>query len=352
MTPRRWLLTILSFAMAIGVSVYIIAAGWPEGGAALGLPWWAHVAALGVVGFDLVARVLKVQLSARAVRVPVSFGTALRTSLAGDFAASITPSRSGAEPARFLVLKEAGYHVQSVLVVIFLELLLELLSLVAITVGCFVLLDHSSAVVTALLAMVGGMAAFVLGGGALALWLSRRHGSGPAPRLLVMVGVGPRMWRRIQASLTHLRESMESLRHAERVSLAAALAFSTLHVLSRLAILPLLVYAYGDRPPLAPLIVWPLALLYGSAVAPAPAGGGVVELSFRAALGSHIPAHLIASSLIWWRIYSFYAYLMLGALSAGRTVMRALRVDRAVPTPVPEDPDDELTDAAARTLTG
>ncbi len=314
--------------MAIGVSVYIIASGWPEGGAPLGLPWWAHVAALGLVGVDMVARVLKIQLSARAVGVPVAFGTALRTSLGGDFAASITPSRSGAEPARFLVLKEAGYHVQSVLVVIFMELLLELISLLAITVGCFVLLDHSSAVVTALLAMVGGMSAFVLGGGGLALWISLRHGSGPAPRWVAAVGVRPPFWHRIQASLNHLRESMSQLRHAEPLAMSAALACSILHVLTRLAILPLLVYAYGDRPPLAPLIVWPLALLYGSAVAPAPAGGGVVELSFRAALGHHIPAHLLASSLIWWRVYSFYVYLLLGALSAGRTVMRALRPDR------------------------
>ncbi|MFN8583640.1 MAG: lysylphosphatidylglycerol synthase transmembrane domain-containing protein [Gemmatimonadaceae bacterium] len=330
MTPRRWLLTALSFAMTIGVSVYIIVSGWPAAGAPLGLPWWAHVGAAGLVLFDLTARVLKIQLSARAVGVSVSFSTALRTSLGGDFAASITPSRSGAEPARFLVLKEAGYRVQAALMVIFMELLLELVSLLLITIGCFLLLDHSSAVVTALLAMVGGMAAFVLGGGTLAIWIARRHGSGPAPRWLSSVGVGPRAWRRAQASMNHLRDSMSQLRHAEPATMTAALGCSVIHVLTRLAILPVLVYAYGDRPPLAPLIVWPLAILYGSAVAPAPAGGGVVELSFRAALGSHIPTRLLASSLIWWRVYSFYAYLLLGAVSTGRTVMRALRPERSL----------------------
>ena len=42
--------------------------------------------------------------SAAALRIPLKFGTSLRVCLGGDFAASITPARSGAEPARFLVL--------------------------------------------------------------------------------------------------------------------------------------------------------------------------------------------------------------------------------------------------------
>ena len=35
-------------------------------------------------------------------------GTAARATLGGDFATAITPARIGAEPARFLVLREAG----------------------------------------------------------------------------------------------------------------------------------------------------------------------------------------------------------------------------------------------------
>ena len=96
MTPFRWVLTFLSFATAVAASVYVVASDWPAGGAPLGLPIWAHLMALGIVAFDITARTLKVQLSARAVHVPITFRTALRVSLGGDFAASITPSRSGA----------------------------------------------------------------------------------------------------------------------------------------------------------------------------------------------------------------------------------------------------------------
>jgi hypothetical protein len=115
----RWLLTALSFAAAIGVSVYIIAASWPAGGAPFGLPWWGHLLALGAVALEIGSRAWKVQLGARAMRIPISYDAALHTSLGGDFGAAITPARSGAEPARFLVLAEAGVPTASVLLILF-----------------------------------------------------------------------------------------------------------------------------------------------------------------------------------------------------------------------------------------
>ncbi|MBL8958401.1 MAG: hypothetical protein JNJ98_01000, partial [Gemmatimonadetes bacterium] len=67
---------------------------------------------------------------------------------------------------------------------------------------------------------------------------------------------------------------------------------------------------------------------YGAAIAPAPGGGGVVEFAFNAALGGVLSPRLMAASLIWWRVYSFYIYILIGAIAAGRTVMQALRRNR------------------------
>ncbi|HKN64825.1 MAG TPA: hypothetical protein VJW73_01025, partial [Gemmatimonadaceae bacterium] len=58
---------------------------------------------------------------------------------------------------------------------------------------------------------------------------------------------------------------------------------------------------------------------------PAPGGGGAVELAFRAALGSVIPAHVFPAALLWWRFYTFYIYIALGAIVAGRIALRAVR---------------------------
>jgi uncharacterized membrane protein YbhN (UPF0104 family) len=77
--------------------------------------------------------------------------------------------------------------------------------------------------------------------------------------------------------------------------------------------------------PLAPLALWPLGFLYGAAVVPVPGGGGAVEVAFRAALGGAIPVTLFAAALVWWRFYTFYIYILLGAVAAGSTVLRAVR---------------------------
>jgi len=48
---------------------------------------------------------------------------------------------------------------------------------------------------------------------------------------------------------------------------AVALLASILHIGLRIAILPAIVYSLGERHvPLAPLVLWPVALMWGSAV--------------------------------------------------------------------------------------
>jgi hypothetical protein len=324
-TPLRWVLTILSFAAAIGVSAYVIASSWPEGGAPFGLPWWAHLLLLASVAVEIVFRVLKLTFSAAAVGVPTPFGVAARTILGGDFAASITPSRSGSEPARFLVLKEGGVPVAGALLILFLELFLEMVSLVIVMAIFAITWRGSTGMVQGILATVALYSAGVLGAGALALTLAKRGASGPPPAWVSMLGLKAGAWRKIQLSLRQLRASAGSLRHAHRGLMATALVFSVLHVLARLLPLPIIVYSYGERSGLAPLLLWPMVLLYGASVAPAPGGGGVVEIVFKAALGGTLPARLVATSLIWWRVYTFYIYIVIGAIAAGRTVMRALR---------------------------
>ena len=105
----------------------------------------------------------------------------------------------------------------------------------------------------------------------------------------------------------------------------AAYTMSVIHVAMRLCVLPALVLGAGASAPLAPLALWPLGLLYGAAVVPAPGGGGAVEIAFRAALAPVIGPSLFAAALLWWRFYTFYIYILLGAIVAGGTVIRAVR---------------------------
>jgi hypothetical protein len=73
-------------------------------------------------------------------------------------------------------------------------------------------------------------------------------------------------------------------------------------------------------------VLWPLALQYGGVVAPAPGGGGFIEAAFGAVLGDAIPARRFGGALVWWRVYTFYAYV--AARRAGGGAHRAARAAR------------------------
>ncbi|HEY2066140.1 MAG TPA: lysylphosphatidylglycerol synthase transmembrane domain-containing protein, partial [Gemmatimonadaceae bacterium] len=323
MTPTRWLLTALSFAATIGVSLYMIA-GWSPAGTSLALPAEAHLLALLCVVTEVLARALKIRWSARAAGIRISLGTSIRTCLGGDFGAAITPARSGAEPARFFILAESGLASANVLVILYAELFLEVLSLAAVVLGVAIVFRHAGAVVMTLVGIVGMYAAVVLGIGALAVLLARRSTGGPPPAWARRLRLHPGRWRTVQRALRKLRATIDSVERVNRGPAVYAFLASVVHVGVRLAVLPALVLTSAAAP-LTPLALWPLGFLYGAAVVPAPGGGGAVEVAFRAALGGEIPAALFAAALIWWRFYTFYVYIVLGAIAAGGTVMRAVR---------------------------
>ncbi|MCA0375672.1 MAG: flippase-like domain-containing protein [Gemmatimonadetes bacterium] len=326
---RRWVVTVLSFALMLGVSGWVVARNWPAGG----MPWLplvAHAGLLAAFAIEVLARTFKMQASAAACRIPLRFGTALRTCLAGDFAASVTPARSGAEPARFLVLAEGGATAAQRVLVLFLELFLELGSLVLVCGGLAFAFRGRGASSVGLLALVGGYATFVLGLAAVGWVLSRNNAHGPPPAWARRLHLHAGRWRVVQRALRELRHTAQALRDAHKGRMALAFSGSLLHVLGKVAALPLLVYLGDPTFPrtmdtLAPLVLWPLALFYGGVAVPAPGGGGAIEGAFAAVLTDAIPPAIFASSLLWWRFYTFYLYILVGGAAAGDAALRALR---------------------------
>ena len=333
-TTPRWILAILSFAAAIGASVFVVYSSWPEQRNPAILPLWAHAACVSVACLEVLARGLKFKLAALALHIPLSLNTAVRTCVGGDFGAAITPARSGAEPARFLILAEAGVKPSDNLLLLWVELSLEMLSLAFAVIVFAVVFTDAGTALHGVLAVVGVYALVVISIAVLGMALARRSERAP-PFWLSALGVHGARWEVVQRSLRRVRESTEAVRHAHWGLGLAAYVVSLVHVALRLAILPIIVFALGGMlEPLAPLVLWPLALFYGAVVAPVPSGGGVIELGYQHFLGGVIPAFLLGASLVWWRFYSFYILVIMGALATGRTVMRALR------------PSDDLGDSA------
>ncbi|HVZ49638.1 MAG TPA: lysylphosphatidylglycerol synthase transmembrane domain-containing protein [Gemmatimonadaceae bacterium] len=328
MSPWRWVIVALSFAATTGITAYLLRIGLSHPGPHPVLPLWAHGAALLAVLLEIGTRAVKIHWSAAALRMPLRFGTALRVCLGGDFAASITPARSGAEPARFLVLAEDGIGSAPSLLILFTELLLETWSLMLLCVVFLVVFRDQGSVLGLMTAMIGGYALLVLAAGAAAYGLARRHASGPPPRWALGIGLHAGRWRPVQRALRSLRSNLSALRHAALGPMAGAFITSLLHVGLRLAVLPIIALALDPSLPFSSLVLWPLVFLYGGAVAPAPGGGGAVEFGFRYAYNDIMAPAVLGGALLWWRFYTFYLYVLLGGISVGGTVLKALRAQR------------------------
>ncbi|MGI8496744.1 MAG: lysylphosphatidylglycerol synthase transmembrane domain-containing protein [Gemmatimonadaceae bacterium] len=322
---RRWPIVALSFAATIGVSLYVILTTWPEQRSPVRLPIGTHLLALLAVALEIGARASKISLSAAALRIRLSLEASARTVLGGDFGAAITPARSGAEPARFLILSETGAPVASVLMLLFAELFLEVMSLFVVGAALLFLVHGARRMLGGLIGLVGGYALVVTGAAMMALVLSRRRARAAPPGWAARIGLRGRRWEAVQRALFQLRVSVVALRDLRPGYACAALGMSILHVVMRLAVLPILVYGFPGSTALAPLVVWPLALFYGGVVTPVPGGGGLIEVAFRQVLGGVIAPRIFTATLIWWRFYTFYLYILLGALCAGGTVMKAIR---------------------------
>lgn len=321
---RRWLFTAFSFSVVIGVSVHAVRSSAPDG-VVLAVPPLAHLLALAAFAIEVASRSLKIAWSGRAVRVHVPFWTGVRVSLGGDFGAAITPSRAGAEPARYLILYESGLRGSPLITVLYAELFFEMISLVIVASAMLLVFDATRSATLAVGATLGMYASAILAVAAIATILARRKlGTEPAPwaRRLRLTGA---RWTFIVTWVGRVRAAVDGFRTMHLGWGSAACLISVVHVAVRFTILPALVLTTYRSVPIGPMVMWPFSFIYGAAIMPAPGGGGAVELAFRAALGGAIPAAAFAAALVWWRFYTFYLYIGLGALIAGRLALRAIR---------------------------
>ena len=89
MSRTRWAIVALSFAMMIAISAWVVRGAMTKNGGLPSLPLWAHALALGFVLLEAASRSIKIMWGAHCLSIPLSFGTALRTSLGGDFASCL-----------------------------------------------------------------------------------------------------------------------------------------------------------------------------------------------------------------------------------------------------------------------
>ncbi|MYG80781.1 MAG: hypothetical protein F4187_02935, partial [Gemmatimonadetes bacterium] len=188
---RRLFVALSLTGVAVATVLVLRRSGGPE--ALFVLSAGNHLAALGAMSLEVVMRGARFVILGAAMGVSVPLLIATMAQLAGDGGGAVTPSRSGSDPAKALILVRHGVrggHIGALLVgeVVAEAVLLPVCALVLI-------LSLESVSLTAMGAtLTWSVAALTLVG--VAVWLAPTRDS-TAPRLLQRFGVtGPR-WERL-----------------------------------------------------------------------------------------------------------------------------------------------------------
>jgi uncharacterized membrane protein YbhN (UPF0104 family) len=286
----------------------------------------AHLICLGLVALDLIARAWRIEWYVRGLGHPVSFWEAFTANAFGEAACAVTPLRLGGEPARLAGLLRSRIPAPAALVAISVEILAAW----PVIVGFGVWLGWRYA--PEWWAQAGP-----------ALTRSARH----SVEWMIVIGLLTlAAWilvrRRFPRHQSRLRRSARRMmvywRRTPRWAVAASLPCTAINVVTRVAVLPVLVLTLPDHPPLGPVLLGSFALLYSQLILPTPSGVGAVELGFLAGAAGDLGDDA-GRLLLAWRFYTSGAGVLLGAALAVRyygweTVRRLLRPVPRTPAPL------------------
>ena len=304
---RRLFVALSLTGVAVATVLVLRRSGGPE--ALFVLPVGNHMAALGAMVLEVLLRAVRFVILGAVMGAGVPMAVATMAQLAGDGGGAVTPSRSGSDPAKALILSRhriRGGHIGALLVG---EVVAEaaLLPVCALVMALWLEVPLTPMVAT----LSWSVAALTLVGLAVRLAPTR---DSSAPRLLQRLGVtGPR-WERVVTVAADFRQAARALRRMSPVHLLLLGGATVGHIAARLATLPALAGSEFAMANLAELLGWPFFLLYGAPLIPLPGGGGAIEAVFAELVGGYLPREQLGALTFWWRFYTFHLFALVGWL--------------------------------------
>ncbi len=282
------------------------------------MPWQAHLLAGGAAVVEILARGARVRCVASGLGEELGLATSVRAQLAGDAVGASTPFRLGADAAKLTFLNRGGVRAGMGGALLLAEMMSEVVVLVIIAALIAAFAEGTRWVSLGLM----GYAVIVSSLGATALLLTRRLERDEPPAAWTRLRLGHARWTVLASTLGEFRLNAGRLRGIRLPHMAAVLAATVVHIGARLMVLPalvlpVLVHPVGvgaAAPGWAGLVLQPLFIFYATALLPPPGGGGGVELVFAAILGESLGGVALASTMVWWRVYTFYGSAAIGGL--------------------------------------
>ena len=261
----------------------------------------AHILCLGLFAADHVLRAWRIQVLARGLGKHARFIDAFTLNAASDATSAVTPLKIGGEPARFGGLINAGLNVSDTIALISVEAIIEWLCVICV-----------------------GVVIVVRWGGE--WWRTQQHLLLPRlqhilPWVAVIIGIGILIWFAVRRFLPRisvhvggtLRDSLRLARRMRTWAVAVTVPLTALHVMARIAILPVVFATLSNPPALGTVIVGSFALIYGQNFLPTPSGAGAIELGFLDGAAGYVGPEASAL-LVMWRFYTTLLPIALGCI--------------------------------------
>jgi uncharacterized protein (TIRG00374 family) len=299
------------------------------------------LAALVLIFFEIVFQALRLQAIVRSVGLRITFRTAMRNILVGEFFARLMPfAAGGGEPAQiFMLFKDDSINVADSTMVFAIKAILAGVSQMAILILVPVWLFFSGQSLDVgnrfRIVLYVGIAAYVANFALLVFCLIRLDWiNGYIERLVesptATLNRSGRFWqrlaRRVRKFVADALRARETAARANRPMLFAGLAYSFISW-GLIVLTPiLLLYGLGVASSITQIIV--ATLIYYLAVSYFPTPGAAVgaELGAVALFAAFVPNGILGAFILIWRFFDHYVKMGAGGITAiGEFVLRPAR---------------------------
>ena len=298
-------------------------------------PYHYAAVALSTVGW-WAASALRFKLLSRAVERPIRFHQGVRVTLAGIFAATVTPSGGGSGVGVAISLTRYGLSLHEAVAVTTLTLTLDLAFFTwAVPASFFYLLAQSVrlpgqnlgvvvVVVSLALLTLGYLVTFRLA------LLSRG-----LKRVAFLSPLRP-LRRRLLRFVNELTTAHALFNRREGFEHLGFHLLTALTWLFHLGLLNVVAWALELSVGPLELLALHLLILTLSFAIPTPGGSGYLEAALALVLKGDAPAQTLSVAVVVWRVFGYYLYFLVGPLNSFTLLARRRR-----PRPAPFSPPDQ-----------
>lgn len=313
---RSWLFLLGAAAVLGGAIVPLALGGRDALVAASTIPLPAAAGLAGLALASALARAIKLRLLALRLGQRVGVARALITSLASDAAFQATPAGAGGYPATVLLLRRGGVSMSAALAMCAADQALDTLFFVlALPLACVFDLGDAVPASWHELAWIPAAAVAAAALAIIVAWRSHRRWWPLLRRLLLHVRWLRQRRTRMRAFRNNLLADLARLRSGSIVVTLALACSVAAQWTARYAALWLALAALGHPLHFGLVFVAQSVALHAAQWTGVPGGVGGGDVALAGALSPWAPFAVLGPALLLWRLTTFHAVLLAGAVA-------------------------------------